>query len=315
MRLVTMFALLVFSVLHAASAEDVPPPAEPGVRHYLKIPDGRLADFFKRPPIAVPMVSHHRGGPMPGFPENSLEAMDNALAYGYGLMEVDVAQLSDGTLILMHDDTLGRTTNGTGALRQKTWRDVSELVLKDETGALTSFRIPKLEDVLRWAIGRTVLTLDIKRGVDFAKVVSLVNATGSQDYVAAIAYTIEQAKTFNRLAPGMPLSVGLTSEADIEAFDESGIPAHLAIAWTGTRLLEAEFYQRLQQRGWRVIVGTLGRRDTALDSRIRDGRSGFTYIDVVRRGADIIATDRFWAVQMEIANPNLLVYTQQKLAK
>lgn len=315
MRLVTMFALLVFSVLHVASAEEVPPPVDPNVRHYLKIPEGRLADFFRRPPIAVPMVSHHRGGPMPGFPENSLEAMDNALAYGYGLMEVDVAQLSDGTLILMHDDTLGRTTNGTGALKQKTWHEVNELVLKDETGALTGFRIPKLEDVLRWTIGRTVLTLDIKRGVDFAKVASLVNSTGAQDYVAAIAYTIEQAKTFNRLAPGMPLSVGLTSEADIEAFDESGIPAHLAIAWTGTQLREPEFYQRLQQRGWRVIVGTLGRRDTSLDSQIRDSRSHITYLDIVRRGGDIIATDRFWAVQMEIANPNLLIYTQQKLAK
>lgn len=311
-----MFALVLLMAYTApGTAETIKPPADPSARHYLTIPPGGLSAFLQRPAFPLPMVSHHRGGPMPGFPENSIEAMDNALAYGYGVMEVDVAQLKDGTLVLMHDDTLGRTTNGEGALRQKNWPDVRDLFLEDENGTITTFRIPKLEAVLNWAKGRTVLTLDIKRGVDFAKVARMVRETGAQDYAAAIAYSIDQAKAFYRLAPDMPQSIGMTSEEDIQAFDASGIPPELAIAWTGTRLKDPSFYQTLHKRGWRVIVGTLGRRDTAIDVQIRDQKKPLTYRDIVRLGADIIATDRFWAVQADIANPNLFIFSQQKLAK
>lgn len=312
-----LISIFLLSLLIAAPsvAEQVPPPADSNVRHYLKIPKGGLAAFLRRPAISIPMVSHHRGGPAPGFPENAIETMDNALAYGYGLMEVDVAQLKDGTLILMHDDTLARTTTGQGALKQLTWQDVSGLYLKDENGQITDFHIPTLEAVLRWAVGRTVLTLDIKRGTDFAKVAALVQKTGAQDYAAAISYTMKQAVAFNRLAPAMPLSIGLSSDEDIAAFDASGISDDLVIAWTGTSLKEPRFYQKLHARGWRVIVGTLGRPDRSIDAQIRDRTSAETYRSIVKRGADIIATDRFWAVQQQVANPNILIYTQQKLAK
>lgn len=314
MRYILLVIALTFALPLHVGAENVQPPADPSVRHYLKIPAGGLADFLKRPPLPIPMISHHRGGPMPGFPENSLEAMDNALAYGYGLMEVDVAQLSDGTLILMHDDTLSRTTTGEGAVRQKSWDDVKQLFLKDENGAVTDFRVPTLEATLQWAVGRTVLTLDIKRGVDFAKVAALVISTGASDYVAAISYTMDQARAFHRLAPGMPLSIGLSSPADIQAFDESGIPDHLVLAWTGTRLRDAAFYSQLHARGWRVLVGTLGRSTSALDVQIRENTTDIGYRDIVELGADIIATDRFWAVQKEISNPNLWIFHQLKLA-
>lgn len=311
-----LFHIVLVSLAVSCSlwAEQVPAPADADVRYHLSVPEGGLAWFLKRPAISIPMVSHHRGGPMPGFPENSIEAMDNALAYGYGLMEVDVAQLKDGTLILMHDDTFERTTTGQGEVRQQTWEQAMGLYLLDEEGTTTTFRIPRLETVLKWAIGRTILTLDIKRGVDFAKVAALVRQTGAQDYVAAISYTMEQAIAFHRLAPEMPLSIGLFSSEDIRAFDRSGIPDHLVIAWTGTSLRDEALYRSLQSRGWRVIVGTLGRPGISLDTQIRDGATELTYREIVARGADIIATDRFWAVQQEIGNPKLFIYTKQKLA-
>ena len=316
MRIILLIFLSAFlAVSNATLAENVPPPSNPDLRYYLKVPKDGLVAFLKRPSFPVPMISHHRGGPTPGFPENSLEAMDRVLAYGYGVMEVDVAQLKDGTLILMHDDTLGRTTTGEGAVRQKTWTDVQNLQLKDNEGTVTDFRIPLLEDVLKWSIGKTILTLDIKRGVDFAKVAAMVERVGAQDYVVAISYTIEQAKAFHRLAPSMPMTVGLGSEDDLEEFDKSGIPDELVMAWTGTRLRSPEHYQRLHARGWRVVVGTLGRGERAIDNQIRSGTSTVNYRNIVNMGADIIATDRFWAVQNEIFNSNLWIYQQQRLAQ
>jgi len=308
--------LILFAGLSTPSfSEQVPPPSDPSVRHYLKIPTGGLAEFLQRPAISIPMISHHRGGPVPGMPENSLEAMDNALSYGYGLMEVDVAELKDGTLVLMHDDTLDRTSNGSGAIKNKTWNELKTLYLKDGDGKLTKFRIPTLKAALEWSIGRTILTLDIKRGTDFRRVAELVKQTGAGDYSVSIAYSMKQAQEFYKIAPEMPISIGLSSDQDIEALDASGLPERLVVAWTGTQLLKSSFYSKLHQRGWRTIVGTLGRGPQAIDNQIRDKTAGLTYHDIVAVGADIIATDRFWAVQQEIGNPNLFIYTQQKLVK
>ncbi len=307
--------LILFAGLSAPSfGEQVPAPSDPSVRHYLKIPAGGLAEFLQRPAISIPMISHHRGGPVPGMPENSLEAMDNALSYGYGLMEVDVAQLKDGTLVLMHDDTLDRTSNGSGAIEDKTWDDIKPLFLKDDDGKLTKFHIPTLKAALEWSIGRTILTLDIKRGTDFRRVAALIQQTGADDYSVSIAYSMKQAQAFYKIAPEMPISIGLSSDQDIEKLDASGIPARLVVAWTGTRLLEPAFYSKLHRRGWRTIVGTLGRGSRAIDNQIRDKAVTMTYRDIVAMGADIIATDRFWAVQQEIRNPNLFIYTQLRLA-
>lgn len=305
--------MIVLGLSAPVFSEQVPLADDQNVRHYLKIPSGGLAAFLQRPSVAIPMISHHRGGPMPGMPENSIEAMDNALAYGYGLMEVDVAQLKDGTLILMHDDTLDRTTTGSGRVKDKSWTDVENLFLKDNNGSLTAFRIPTLKSALEWSIGRTILTLDIKRGTDFQAVADLVKQTDANDYSVSIAYSINQAKAFYRMAPEMPISIGLSNEDDIANLDTSGIPSTLVVAWTGTKLLEPSFYSKLHERGWRTIVGTLGRGPNAIDNQIRDKTIDVSYKKIVEMGADIIATDRFWAVQQEIRNPNLFIFIQQKL--
>lgn len=313
MSKILLVFLILFGFAMPSISEEVPPPSDPNVRHYLKIPTGGLSMFLRRPAVSIPMISHHRGGPVPGLPENSLEAMDNALAYGYGLMEVDVAQLKDGTLILMHDDTLDRTTTGNGPFKDKTLPEIKKLYLKDNEGKVTPFRIPTLRAALNWAVGRTILTLDIKRGTDFRKVAALVEETKAGDYSVSIAYSMSQAQAFYRAAPKMPISIGIYDNEDIATLDTSGIPSELVVAWTGTTLLENAFYKKLHQRGWRTIVGTLGRGTSAIDNQIRDKTLNISYHDIVNRGADIIATDRFWAVQQEISNPNLFIYTQQKL--
>jgi glycerophosphoryl diester phosphodiesterase len=314
MRKLFGIILLMAASIPAVWAEQVPPPVDPNIRYYFDIPKGGLTAFLARPAVPIPMVSYHRGGPAPGYPENAVETMDHALAYGYGIMEVDVAQLKDGTLVLMHDDTLSRTTTGEGAIKQKTWPEIQKLFLKDGAGTVTKFRIPKLEQALKWAVRRTILSLDIKRGTDFAKVAEMVKKTGATDNAIAIAYSIDQAKSFHRLAPSMPMSVGLQSETDIQEFDQSGIPDELVIAWTGTRLVEPSHYNKLHNRGWRVMLGTLGRSERALDNQIRDGKVPFDYLDLVKMGVDVVATDRFWAVHQALNNPNLVIFKKQNLA-
>lgn len=294
----------------AAQAETVPAPLEPDTQYVIKIPKGGLKDFLKWHPTRVPLVSHHRGGPAPGFPENAIETMSNALRYGPGFMEVDVAQLADGTLILLHDKTLDRTTSGSGAASSKNWTDIAPLFLKDAGGKITRFKVPTLEETLKWAKGRAILTLDIKQSTDFRLVADTVRKAGAEDYSVVIAYTLAQAKAFHRIAPHMPISITVRNDHEIEAVRKSGIPSENIIAWTGTKELTPEIYSKIHQQGWRVIMGTLGRSDRAIDRQILASGNNARYLELFAAGVDVIATDRFWAVHSQIRNPNLFLFTK-----
>lgn len=78
---------------------------------------------FKWP---YPRLIAHRGG---GYlaPENTLSAIRCGHANGFGMVEFDVKLSQDNTLILMHDDTIDRTSNGTGLAATKTFNELSAL--------------------------------------------------------------------------------------------------------------------------------------------------------------------------------------------
>src|SRR4051812_30983838 len=73
-------------------------------------------------PAPLPGLKHpiavigHRGGRALA-PENTLAAFRNAIRLGADYVEVDIRETSDGELVLMHDRTVDRTTNGKGAVK------------------------------------------------------------------------------------------------------------------------------------------------------------------------------------------------------
>jgi glycerophosphoryl diester phosphodiesterase len=128
----------------------------------------------------VTLVSGHRGGPEPGFPENAVETFANTLSQGPFLLEVDVRRTADGVFVLMHDETLERTTTGTGRVDETDWAAMQTYRLIDNDGAVTAFRPPSLSEALAWAEGRAMLQLDVKSGVDIAALTRFVAASGAR---------------------------------------------------------------------------------------------------------------------------------------
>ncbi|MCK5817603.1 MAG: glycerophosphodiester phosphodiesterase, partial [Candidatus Marinimicrobia bacterium] len=62
-----------------------------------------LQTFFVWTPDRLPVLSAHRGGPYPGYPENCIETFQNILNHYPSTLEVDVSVTKDSVLILMHD--------------------------------------------------------------------------------------------------------------------------------------------------------------------------------------------------------------------
>jgi len=238
------------------------------------------------------LISAHRGGPTPGLPENAIPTMDALLAAHPAIMEVDVGQSADGVLFLLHDDRLDRTTTGTGEAAAQSWAALSQLKLKDNWGWVTPYAIPRLDEALAWAKGRTVLQIDFKRSADVGKVVAAIRAAGMEKGVILIAYSVRQAADLHRAGPEMLLSVSVNDTDDVAALKAAGIPDDRMVAFTGTRYPRPELYAELDRQNIEVIFGTLGRPPRSIDAVIARLGMDERYAELGKEGVDILATDR-----------------------
>jgi len=238
------------------------------------------------------LISAHRGGPSAGLPENGLETMDAILAGVPAIMEIDVAQSTDGVLYLMHDRTIDRTTTGAGRTADLAWNEIKDLNLVDTAGWVTPYKVPTFEAALDWAKGKTVLQVDFKRTASFEDTVALINAKGMADHVILIAYSQGQAVKLHNLAPDMLISYSISKPGDLDAIVKAGVPAEKIIAFTGTRTARPDLYALLDGKDVEVIFGTLGRPDRSIDGVIERFGTPERYAELSQGGVDVLATDR-----------------------
>jgi glycerophosphoryl diester phosphodiesterase len=97
----------------------------------------------------------HRGAPA-YEPENTLRSLRRALAMGVDAVEIDVHLSKDGYIMVIHDDTVDRTTNGAGRVRDLTFSQLREL------DAGKGEPIPSLEEVVDVVAGKAHLVIEVK---------------------------------------------------------------------------------------------------------------------------------------------------------
>ena len=259
---------------------------------------GNLPGFFDcvREENAV-VIAAHRGGPAPGFPENALETMQNAMNAGIYVFEIDVATSQDGVLYLMHDRSLRRTTGYDGSVADTDWSTVSGLNLKDNDGARTDYNPPKLTDVLIWAKeNNAILELDRKDTTSFRDIVSAVRAADAESNVILISYNDNQARQIADIAPELMLTASVRSknhQAELEGF---GIRAENLIAWMGTENPNPRAFRAIGRRRVETAFGTLGRPGERLDDIYLADGDASEYQELVDGGLTLLATDEPFAV-------------------
>jgi glycerophosphoryl diester phosphodiesterase len=107
-------------------------------------------------------VISHRGEHL-AHPENTLPAFQAAIDAGAEFFELDVRTTSDGRLVLMHDRTVDRTTNGTGSIRAMTFDQIRGLDAGAKSGPkFAGTRAPTFEEALNLARGRIGVYVDCK---------------------------------------------------------------------------------------------------------------------------------------------------------
>jgi len=108
------------------------------------------------------MVIAHRGF-SGAAPENTLAAFQKGIEIGSDMIELDVHLSRDGEIVVIHDETLERTTNGKGMVADQTLQELKRLVAGSSFGpAFAGEKIPTLKEVLDLAKGRVLVNIEIK---------------------------------------------------------------------------------------------------------------------------------------------------------
>ncbi|WP_299367672.1 glycerophosphodiester phosphodiesterase family protein [Winogradskyella sp.] len=249
----------------------------------------KLIEVFKTSNPDYPNISVHRGGKnIKGYPENCLETIKYVNDSIKAIFEVDVTQTKDGQLILLHDNSLDRTTNGSGLVKNTDYAQLKDYKLIDDFGNQTAYAIPLFEEVLRWSKeNNVILTIDIKRSVSQETVINAIKKARAEDNCIIITYDIAQAQSAYRLAPELLLSVSARNHEELDRLLKTKIPPENMLAFTGTRLSNPSLYKRLHDEHILCILGTLGNLDKQAAARGHE-----MYKRWKNLGADILATDR-----------------------
>lgn len=273
------------ALLGGCCREQAPKSAE---LHRIEIGSrAELHDWFRYSPQRPVVISGHRGGMTAGYPENCIESFEKTLGMMPSFFEIDPRLTRDSVIVLMHDATIDRTTNGTGRVSDYTWEELRQFRLRDRDGNLTPYRIPTLEECIRWSQGKTILNLDIK-DVPLEFMSAFINRLAP----ANVMYTVHNARQARYLLdrdPDAMFSAWCKNLDEFAAYREAGIPWSQMQAYVGPMLYgdQQPLYDSLHRRGVMCMISvapTHDRRATE-QQRIRG------YELELPSGCDVIETD------------------------
>ena len=287
--------IAVLTVPDLALAQDLPRNASRSSRLHTidpQTPQG-LREFFRYTREPMPVVSAHRGGAQPKFPENCLPTFEKTLQQTFAIMEIDPRYTKDGAIVVHHDPTLERTTTGKGRVADWTLPELRELRLKDSEGEVTDFQIPTIEEVLQWARGKTVLVLD-QKDVPVEARVRKLEEQRAEAYAMLIVYSYKDARKCYELNENIMMEVMIPNRTKFEEFDKTGVPWTNIVAFVGHAPPEdRELMSMIHAKGTCCMVGT----SRNLDRELTDHRAGGSeaikrsYRTLLQNGADLIETD------------------------
>lgn len=286
-----LLLIAMFAVPLAASR--VPCQEEPPCHRIdARSPEG-LRQLFRYDGQPMPLVSAHRGGALPGYPENCIATFEHTLQHTFSILEIDLQYTKDGKIVLHHDPTLERTTTGSGPVVEKTLEELKQLRLKDRDGQVTQYRMPTLDEALQWARGRTIVILD-KKQVPVEVCVNKIQQHQAQAYAMIMAYSFDDIRTCHKRDGSIMMEIMIGNKQRLRGFDSTGVPWDRVVAFVGhTPPEDKPLLVQIHSKGTCCMAGTSRNLDRQLRvARAQDqDRLRRSYQQRLDLGVDLIETD------------------------
>ncbi len=278
-----VFALLVLMVGSSCFAHAQSPQL-----HRLNFKSAKQLHRFFQYKSGRTVISGHRGTLELGLPENSIPGMEKVLEHTPAFFEIDPRLTKDSVVILMHDDTLDRTTNGSGKVADHTWAELKQLRLKDKDGNVTEHGIPRLAEVIEWARGKTVLNLDHK-DVPMEMTAEIIRQHDAYPFVMVTVHSVEQARFYLGQNSDQRLSVHIRTKEKYDEYQHAGIPFNRMIAYIGPDIKpeNQEFYRLLNAKGVMCMISSA----PTYDKLPTKAERAEAYRAIIADGASILESD------------------------
>lgn len=227
--------------------------------------------------VAAHRASHSK------YPENSLEAIRHTIEIGADIIEIDVRHTIDGHLILMHDGTVDRTTNGKGDVKSITFTKIRSLRL-DGSDKNHVYQIPTFTEAMQEAKGKILVDIDIKS----AAVSKLVNIIHKLDMGNQVIFfdsdfaVLDSVKMLDSTLMVMPRA---HSADKLKWMIERYTPPIIHI---DPGFFTPEVVQTIKDGHSRIWINALGKPDILALL----GFGGWSYTSLMNGGANVIQTDR-----------------------
>ena len=204
--------------------------------------------------MAVLNIGHR--GASGTHPENTLAAFLAASDDGAQMCELDVQATRDGAVIVMHDDTVDRTTDGHGAVAQLTLAEVQRLDAGAKFDArFAGERVPTLDEVLRATRGKLGLNIEIKEGAVERQVCELMRAHGAISDSMISSFEWRALEAVRTIDPA--IRIGLLAEQNREALLDAAVAMHAYAVNPRYDLVDPAFCLDAHARGLQVLVWTV----------------------------------------------------------
>lgn len=259
----------------------------------------RLRDNLFNNPKYVTIAAHR--GDWRNHPENSIPAFKSCIDMGIDMIEIDVQRTKDGKLILMHDRTVDRCTNGKGKIEDMTYDEIQKLRLRPQHNAsATRNHIPTLEEVLVLCKGKILINID--KGYDyFQQVYELLEKTGTTDQVIIKSgYSLDKVKKENGSVLDKVIYMPIVNLNDKNA--ERSLDEFISIHPVAIECCIGKFdanvdrmLQKIHDAGIKIWINSIwaslcdGHDD---DRAVELGEPDQSWGWILERGGTIIQTDR-----------------------
>ncbi len=166
----------------------------------------------RRDPRSPPIVMAHRGA-SDDLPENTLAAFSLALEQGAQVLETDLRFTRDDEILLMHDATLDRTTNGSGRVSELTLAQIKKVRSRHPlTEQFSTEPPPTLKELLQFTRGETPLALELKddrflNPHDAERLVNLLARYEMFESTVLVSFSLARMLTFRSIAPQLRIGM------------------------------------------------------------------------------------------------------------
>lgn len=244
------------------------------------------------------LVAAHRGD-WRNAPENSIRAFENCVEMGVDIIEIDVRLTKDNVPVIIHDETLDRTTTGTGYVNEWTLDSLRTLNLRTGIGVVTSHKIPTLEEVMQVSKNRILVYLD-KSKDKIDKILPVLEKTQTHNQtIFVLDYPYQEAKqifgTSFKKVIYMPV---VSDEIDfLEGYVQEFLEKYQPIAFQFRMdSMDSKSYQLLEKvsnsPSQIFVAATWAHHSIGHDDNIslEDPENGWGWL--VKKGISILETDR-----------------------